>query len=348
MRKQLTGIASEASYSGFGRVSSAESQNGAKSSFLRLTSQSQASVLSNSKGGATFSGFSLQSSALSSTWLEFKSKVRDSYQSLPSGPSGPATTDGSGLREGGPNASSATGTDDFEVALLGALTSVVAGLRKQLAAHMEHSVTKSEADALTLWLWGRPSPPVAATKKPTTGSSALSFFNASSSSNGQGGVSATSCVTVYSQSQPNLFPTGVLGTADKELKDLWELLVVREKVCSALGLEGVSGQRRKRENDHVCGWYSGRRGGQVNAADNPEAAAAGTAAGRGVNTVCRVPPKRIMWNDAVKGVSSPQSDPGVTLSSRREEQNSQSRSQASEDRLHLSEEFSEVVFLTIF
>ncbi|CAM6112755.1 unnamed protein product [Calypogeia fissa] len=336
VRKQLTGIASEASYSGFGRVSSSQSQSTMKQSIHGITSQPQASA-SNVKG-ATFLGFNLQTSTLSSTWLDFKSKVRESYQTVPVG-------DDIGVGELGAslgklpvsdgNSSSTADTDDFDVALLGALTSVVAGLRKQLAAHLEHSLDKSEADPLTLWLWGKPPKPSATMSTKTfTGGSSLNFFNASSS-NGQVGVSATKTVNVYSQSQPNLYPTGVIGMEEKECQDLWELLVVREKVCSALGLEGVSGQRRKQENDNMSVWYSGRNG-QVPATSGD--------VGRGVNTSCRIPPKRIMWN-AVKGVSSSVSDPGVILSSRREEQKSQSRSRAPEDGLHLSEEFSEWVDL---
>lgn len=340
IKKQLTGTAVEVSYSSFGRVSSTHSQPRLKTTVQSVIHTNSSSAPSSK--GPTFLGFSFQSSA----WFDFKSKLRDSssqqqYVNVASSSSNGSLESVSTVTKS--SATSAAGvtaeTDEFDAALLGSLTSIVAGLRKELGAHLQHTLRVSDVEPLSLWLWGKSSL-AGTTKLNAAGGSGLpKVLGASSSTASVGGPIANNGIVTSTQLS-NMFPTAEIEIEDEACKELWHMLVVREKVCSALGLEGVSGQKIEQEQGEISGWYFGRKGCELPTSGQS------TGSDRDVNVTGILPPKRIMWNTNKDGTSI--SCEGVGVSVQRQEASSHSRPQASVEGLHLSEEFSEVVFLTIF
>ncbi|KAL2650756.1 hypothetical protein R1flu_018884 [Riccia fluitans] len=332
IKKQLTGTAVEVSYSSFGRVSSSHTQSRLKTS---VHSAIQSGVPTNPVSkGTSFLGFSFQSS----TWFDFKSKARDNpsqaqYASLARtgsfGSVSSTSKSSSATTEGGVTSE----TDEFDAALLGSLTSVVAGLRKELAAHLQHTLSTPETEPVSLWLWGKP-PGASGVKTVVASANGPPKVFSASSSTGTGGIAAKN-VNMASQEQSNLFPTVEIEMEDEAGKELWNLLVVREKVCSALGLEGVSGQIIKQEEGEMSGWYIGRKGSVQTTSGRS------TGSDRDVSITGKLPPKRIMWNTTKDGTSV--SCEGVGVSAQRQGASSHSRPQASVEGLHLSEEFSEWV-----
>ncbi|KAL3700862.1 hypothetical protein R1sor_018884 [Riccia sorocarpa] len=328
IKKQLKGTAVEMSYSSLGRVSSSHRQFPSKT-----TVQSGGPTNSVSKG-PSFLGF-----IQSSTWFDFKSKGRDSssqaeYVSIARAISNTYKSSPAAIIESDVTSE----TDEFDAALLGSLTSIVAGLRKELAAHLQHTVSLSEREPLSLWLWGKP--PASGGVKPAvaTSNGPSKFFGSSSSSTEVGGTTAGKNMHTASQEQLNLFPTAEVEMEDEAGKELWNMLVVREKVCSALGLEGLSGQIIKQEEGEMTGWYFGRKRSVVHPTPGRS-----TGSDTDVSITGKLPPKRITWNTAKDGTSSISCE-GVGVSAQRQEASSHSRPQASVEGLHLSEEFSEAHF----
>eukprot|EP00246_Nothoceros_aenigmaticus_P004046 TRINITY_DN1534_c0_g2_i2.p1 TRINITY_DN1534_c0_g2~~TRINITY_DN1534_c0_g2_i2.p1 ORF type:complete len:533 (-),score=82.00 TRINITY_DN1534_c0_g2_i2:177-1565(-) len=209
---------------------------------------------------------------------------------------------------------------DPSMPLLSSLACIAAGLRSQLASHIGQSLEISALDPLVIWLWGSPH----------------EFAPGES-------------VTLSSSSDGFLPEQPVLEVADNGASmELWKLLVVKENVISALGLEGVVGPK-------IAATGSGNPfiSDKKNHSPSLAGGAGGSGTGSGLSSVLRdggKPPGKMAADSTkdnpVLGITATGGFEGLVGNLRGPEGKGSFAFQPPEEILHLSGELFEVSEMT--